>query len=289
MSAAMDLITLPLPYIAAFILGALAGALELANRYKDAPFKVLLKKAGVMYWTINGLASVLGLYLIIVFELNVLDGVDPEAQLVADVLLAGLGSMLVFRSSVLNIKHNSGSGEEMPIGPNLIVLKLLQLIDREVDRERAKDRTNSVIEMCQDLTFNDMNLVISKPSEFVMQNLEVAEWDKVQNITKIVGKYVDGTPEEVKAQIIALHIYDLLGEDALKNLVALQRQRKLIGPERSTSMPVTGTLEDSLNDPDLISGLFEASEMDVSEEAISDERMPEDSPLGGDDSQPPPG
>lgn len=54
-------------------------------------------------------------------------------------------------------------------------------------------------------------------------------------------------------------------------------------------MPVAGTLEDSLNDPDLISGLFDASEMDASEEAISDERMPEDSPLGGDDSQPPPG
>lgn len=246
-------------YLCAFLLGALAGAIELANRYKDAPFKVLFKAPGISYWLINGLVAIFGLFLVNVFDLNGTEYETTLAKTVSDVLIAGLGSMVVFRSSVLNIKQPNGASEELPIGPNLIVLRLLKLIDREVDRVQAIDRTNAVVKMCEDLDFNDMAIAVSKPGEFVMQNLEVDEWQGIKNIIDIVDKYVDGTPAEVGAQIIALNLYDILGKEALVNLVAQQRDRDLIGPSRTHVYDTDHEFEDELNDPELVSEFFQGS------------------------------
>ncbi len=85
-------------YLAVALLGAGIGIGELVSRYKDHPTRALISLPGVIYIAINALASVGALGLILTYGWKF--GADSDTVVPTRLLVAGLGSMALFRSAL---------------------------------------------------------------------------------------------------------------------------------------------------------------------------------------------
>ena len=174
-----------LAYSVSLLLGYLIGVLELAYRYRDAPFSSCLTLPGFIYSLINALVSVLSLFLLRLYSL----GPEPDphdsiiAQSLSDVFYASFGSAVIFRSVLVNVKDKAGDKEE-GFGLNFLVLRLLHIVDREVDRRRAATRTAEIHEICEGLSFDDVSHALYKYCFRLMQNVPIEEWKKSRGVHK---------------------------------------------------------------------------------------------------------
>ncbi len=67
------------------------------------------------------------------------------------VLLAGVGSMLIMRSRLFNMKVGD---ETMAFGPEQLVKIYFQFMERAIDRVRARDRIKFVRDTLTNVDFN---------------------------------------------------------------------------------------------------------------------------------------
>lgn len=200
-------------YFVAFVLGFIVGAIEVAYRYKDAPLSSIRTTPGIGYITLNGFFAVIGLYLIHVFKWNAtLDDADTLASMYTqDVLLASFSSMAVMRGAFMNIRN--GSGEEIPFGPNLLIERLLQMLDRSIARDRMIARTIDLNDLSKLLSYDQVAFVIFRHCRRVMQNVSEQEWNQID---EFIDLRVDGSMSEDDAKLsILAALYDILGSETL--------------------------------------------------------------------------
>ncbi len=95
-----------LAYSLSALIAFIAAMGELVARYQDAPRKAVFTVPGFFYLTVNVLAAILAYFLMV--KVFVLDfGLTDAESLKRDsyrVLLASLGSMAFFRSSLFNMR-----------------------------------------------------------------------------------------------------------------------------------------------------------------------------------------
>lgn len=120
-------------------LGALLGVAELLSRYKDKPSLLLRVPAAWGYVLLN-FAAALGAFLLI-RQFGWSFAQSGTAAVTTQVLVAGLGSAALFRSSLFMVKVGS---ETVGVGPNVILTSLLDAADRSVDRVQAQGRLEAV-------------------------------------------------------------------------------------------------------------------------------------------------
>jgi hypothetical protein len=136
------------------LFGLLVGAAELLGRYRDEPLAALLRVYGIMYVGFNALVSV-GLFLLLYARHA---AIIPTLSCLEGSLLSGFGAMALLRSKFFTFRTKSD--EEIPIGLDIVVRKLLDVADRGVDRGQSRDRWKTTYDHLKGIsdkaTFDDL-------------------------------------------------------------------------------------------------------------------------------------
>ncbi|MGB1091992.1 MAG: hypothetical protein ACPGYX_07705, partial [Oceanobacter sp.] len=126
------------------------------------------------------------------------------------------GSFLIMRSSLLKL-GNENDNNQTDIGFNALIKKLLDMIDREVDRIQAIERSNTITNAIVNTTPQQMEHVVELCFIFV-QNISYEELEKIyKGIEEAEAKEEDA---DYKTQLwIASEIYNLIGKSALEQVI----------------------------------------------------------------------
>jgi len=195
-------------YQAVGLLGATVGTAELLSRYRDAPSWVLLSVPGIVYIALNVSASLLALGVIQAFDWEF--GATGDAVAATQVLVAGLGSMALFRSSLLTVKVGS---DDVGIGPSSVLSVLMAASDRAADRLRAADRAGRVREIMGDVSYVKAKEALPTVSVALMQNLSAAEVAALN--LDIDGLESSDLPDYTKALLLGLKITNMVSTEVL--------------------------------------------------------------------------
>lgn len=213
------------------VLALLVGAGELIGRYRDAPFSVLLTKAGITYTTLHGLAAALAYKLINdgnFLQLQIPPTGPTTNQIVIQIMTAAFGTFAFFRSSFFVVRMD---GKDVGVGPALLWQTLLDATDRAVDRARAEPRSKAVREIMAGVDFNRAVAALSEFCFRLMQN--VSEEERKAHASKAEELLSSSMDPLAKTYNLGLSLMNIVGEKVLREAVlALGLQIK--GPARAS-------------------------------------------------------
>ncbi|MEZ7188544.1 hypothetical protein NO991_11865 [Pseudoalteromonas sp. DY56-GL22] len=209
----------PVDYLCTWWLGLFFSAIELSSRYKDDPVSALSSKPGLLYLLINGLICVSALYLIQVFGLGfeVEESLPLLSQRVSDILQASLSSFFLMRSSFLKL----GEKSQIDLGLNAVLKKMLDIVDREVDRVRGAKRTTEISLLSKGVRVELTEHIFSLCTH-AMQNVSSDEIKHIQlDIDELKAADEDTCVNKLKSlQLrIFLKLYTVIGLSTLKAAV----------------------------------------------------------------------
>lgn len=192
------------------LLGAVTGCGELMTRYRDAPTRSLTNPSAFAYVALNFVAGVAGLALIRVFDVDF--GLAGEELRWTQVLVAGLGAMALFRTSIFIARVGN---EDIGMGPSGVLQSLLKVADRGVDRARAKARAREVAKAMTGVSFEKAHGPLPAYCFALMQNVTTQEQEAVAE--NIVGKLKKSTnmSDATKALALGLALMNIVGDGVL--------------------------------------------------------------------------
>jgi len=219
-------------YFFVFTLGMLTAFAEIIGKFRDEPIKTLRSGYAVCYHVFNGLIAVFALKLLI------LNGVKSEADLdkIKIVLIAGLGSMLIMRSKLFNIKVGD---DEVAVGPDQIMTVFLNFMNSSINRVRSLTRMRFVTEKLQDIDFDKVYV----HCKVVIDSSQINENDlkKVKDkIDALVGD--DKYTKQQKSYLLGFFLLNEMGEDfvsAIFDKSPLEWKYRAPPPEESLLNNVT--------------------------------------------------
>lgn len=203
-------------YVAVGLVGGLLGACELLSRYRDEPWRAIANLSALGYVFVNVAASLLALLLVNVWKPTF--GIDPQSDAtklhIVWILVAGLGAMAFFRSSIFTFRVGEN---DVPLGPSLIMQVLLDVTDRAVDRGRAGPRGVLVTEVMEGVDFSLASLSLPAYCFALMQNVSKDEQSAIaQQVTALATPNI---PNEVKTYLLGLVLVNVVGESVLRAAV----------------------------------------------------------------------
>lgn len=194
---------LAIDYFWVAFLGLAVGATELLARYSDRPWDAVTSGAGFTYMAINAGAACLALFLMIAWNIQ---ADDPPTR----VLTAGIAAMALFRSGLFTTRIGQN---ELPVGPNLILKVLLDVLDRAYDRERAFQRADLVRTVMGGVDYEKAKSALSKFCFSLMQNVSTEERDRFDAEVERLEKEI--TDPEVRSLAVGLRLINIVGETTL--------------------------------------------------------------------------
>ncbi|MGE3109475.1 MAG: hypothetical protein AB7G11_05955 [Phycisphaerales bacterium] len=193
-------------YLLAGLIGAIAASIEIATRFRDEPVKALSYRESIAYLTVNFLVGALA------FQIAWASQASPSAdQAPMFASLAGLGATMLIRAKVITLKI---SGQEVGIGPGLIVDKLLRALDRQIDRRRALDRTNLVQSSMAGVAYDDAKATLET---HLLRALITLTKEEKEEIGRLVGE-IEESPrsDQERAMSMGYLVLDIAGEKFLR-------------------------------------------------------------------------
>lgn len=229
-----------LAYVAVALIGIFAAIAELLSRYRDAPWDAVSSKAGIAYLAFNAAVCVLGYFFIReVFILNPVEVVEAgETSVVAstvtkavvtDVILAGVSSMAILRSSFFTVRVGD---KDVEIGLAGLVDVFRTTIDRDVDRVRAGPRAAEVAEIMAGVSFVRAQGPLTSMCLNLLQNVGVEERVNVEQQVDMLAAQT-GRTDESKALELGLILAGTVGFSVLKSAAVQQKNNIAIGTSRS--------------------------------------------------------
>ena len=126
-------------YCYTFLLGMVTAFAEIISKFRDEPIKALRMPHALLYHLLNGAIAAFALKVLVVFSGP--DVIADTQQQLKAVVISGLGSMLIMRSKLFNIKV---AGEDVSFGPEQIINIYFRFMEAAIDRLRAQDRIEFV-------------------------------------------------------------------------------------------------------------------------------------------------
>lgn len=184
-------------------IGLLVGATEMISRYPDDPFAPVISVPGAFYILLNGGASALAYYLMGALHVPLNEPLHT--------LAAGLGAMAFFRSGFFIVKY---AGNDVAVGPNLVLQVLLKALDRTYDRQRAVPRSIAVTNIMGGVSFNQVKEALPTLCFDLMQNVTDAE---VSDLNTQIAALSGSTTmsDEAKILSLGLQLFNIVGEGTL--------------------------------------------------------------------------
>lgn len=152
-------------YFIAFMLGMATAFAEVIGKFRDEPLKAFRTPQALAYHTLNGCISVFAFYVLKISGIPLTNDIDKLKA----ILLAGLGSMLIMRSRLFNLKVGD---EEMAFGPDQIIKIYFRFMENAIDRVRAKSRMDLVRSLMNNINFNavyDITRVMLDSSQTILK------------------------------------------------------------------------------------------------------------------------
>lgn len=230
--------TLVSPACFAIVIGGLVGCVELLGRYRYAPLRAAFTVSGGAYIAINLMAAWAAFYMIDAFQ--VLQNTTVAKDL-THILLAGFGSLVFMRSSFFKVRVGDA---DIGIGPSVVLDTLLLVADRGVDRREAVERAQDIASLVAEVS--DPKLVAKMLTKYclaLMQNVDDKTGSEMtEAIERIMGDIQ--IPDEIRLDIVALKLGNVVGPDVLEAAVEALGQRL-----RSTSIQKEQSDPGSSNPP----------------------------------------
>lgn len=206
-----------IPYLIVVALGCLVGAAELISRYRDRPTSLLRVPGTWAYVLLNGSAAAGALLVIHIFDWKF--GVRPGPGVEAtQVLVAGLGSMLVFRSALFTVRVGD---EDVAVGFSTLLYSLLTAADRGVDRVQAKNRSDDAGRIMAGISFEKSRLALPTYCLGLLQN--VSAEDQADLRTAVDALASSEMTDGQKSLNLGLLLMNVAGPDVVKAAVETLR------------------------------------------------------------------
>lgn len=202
-----------LNYVLAGLIGALLGCAELIARYRDRPSRVIGRSAGWAYILVNAAASCAALLLIDRFKWDF--GQSGSALRTTQVLIAGLGSATLFRSSLFVVKVGD---ENVGVGPSLVLSSLLGAADRSVDREQAIARLKDVGQAMRGVAFTKAQDALVSACLAATANVSAEDAAALKQSVQALSASSASPPS--KSLILGLLLIDTVGSGVLTSAVS---------------------------------------------------------------------
>lgn len=196
-------------WVLAFAVGLGTSLVELLSRYRDEPIKVIATSHFAwVYLLLNGFLA-LGAHALL------LDGrfayLETEVQRAGLAVASGLGAAVVLRSRVFTARLGD---EQVSIGPGYVVDQLLGIIDAQIDRRRALQRVQIVVDVMKNKDFDGSRIHSSTMITGSRQNLSLQEQKDLANqIREVVDRKI---PDQEKSYALGFILLDFMGEEFLK-------------------------------------------------------------------------
>ncbi len=220
-------------YISAFLIGAVVAVGELTSRYKDDPVKAIYSVPAGVYIAANGFASVGALAFTHIFGWS-FGATDGQIRVI-QVLVAGFGAIALFRTSLFNV---TVADQVIGVGPSVLLNIILTAADRAVDRRRALDRSQKVVDIMKNVSFDESAGSIQLFCIELMQNALPAEKNRIaQTVSTLRDKLNDDVPDQVKSYVFGLSLLGLVGEKVLSQ--SIEQLRSTFGEPPSGAGPTT--------------------------------------------------
>ncbi|MEI7311013.1 hypothetical protein [Pectobacterium carotovorum] len=239
-------------YLYVFAIGLLLSAIELGSRYKDEPISVMTCFPGSFYLVINGLICCLGLFFINTFgthepitETMGVANTNEFSTHVANILYASLGSFFVMRSSFLKLGSDN-SQSQVDLGLNIILKKMIDMIDRQVDRDQARRRSKDITRILKNVSFDSLSSRIHPFCMQVMQNIPETEIDNLFRELKEIS--VSDDCDESKKMAIGLQIYNIVGKKLFSSIIEDLELINLPPPSPPSQAPPRNDFTDSFSE-----------------------------------------
>jgi hypothetical protein len=204
-------------FIAVAMLGALVGGAELTSRYRDAPWKALYTRPALLYIVLNLAAAALALALIRGYGWTF--GAAGAGLRWTQVLVAGVGAMALFRTSLFTVRAGD---RDIGVGPGSFLQIFRDAADRAVDRVRAEARGLLVGKLMQGIDYQKASEGLIPYCLALMQNVPDDDQKKLLHAVELLSKeQIDGA---VKVRILGLHLMNVVGPDVLIAAVEALRE-----------------------------------------------------------------
>ncbi|MFC9974740.1 hypothetical protein ACFVH6_27940 [Spirillospora sp. NPDC127200] len=199
-----------LGYLVAVSLSCLVGIAELVSRYRDRPTTLVRVPSTWAYVLINGAAGAGSLLLLHTFDWKF--GVQsPEVSGATQVLVASLGSMMVFRSAVFTVRVGD---EDVAVGPSTLLTSLLAAADRGVDRMQARTRARETGEIMKGVSFERARLALPTYCLGLLQNVSAEDQADLRTaVDALAGSEMTDTQ---MAYNLGLLLMNVAGPDVLR-------------------------------------------------------------------------
>lgn len=205
-----------LDYLLVAAFGALVGVVEMVSRYRDAPTRAIFTLPGIIYISVNSAASLAALALSHLFGWTYSFNVETQAEVVrwSQVIAAGFGAMLVFRTSLFTVR----SGEEdVGVGLSSLLQVILNAADRAVGRTRAEARASAVAKLIWGVSFEKAKSQLPAVCSAMIPSFPPDEGARLTDRVKLI----DGADLRSRAKLLSLGLtlVDYFGEEVLKAAV----------------------------------------------------------------------
>lgn len=202
-------------WLLAFLIGCIAAFAELLSRYSEG-FKILKFKESYIYLSINGFASIFAYWLLRNYNMDL--GLFMHNE-VGKVIIAGLSSMVILRSSFASIK-NGDKTFEAGFAPVLQIF--LNTADRTFDQSRSQNTIQEVGRIMKGVDFDGAHKSLPLSCFSAMQNLSEEEQKTIAKEIKLISDENDTT--ENKALILGMILARYTGTTLLEAIVDVYKQ-----------------------------------------------------------------
>jgi len=129
-------------------------------------------------------------------------------------LVAGIGAMALFRSSLFTVRAGD---RDIGVGPAGLLQIFLGAADRGVDRRRAQSRASKVAALMKDVDYTKARRPLPAFCLALMQNVPSEEQQELAKALAVLDQS-DVTPS-IKSRLLGLEVMNVVGEDVLKQAV----------------------------------------------------------------------
>jgi hypothetical protein len=195
------------------LFGGLVGASELVSRYRDAPVRAVLNWSAGFYILLNLVASLCALGLIYAYDWKFSVTGDGAIRWTR-VLVAGVGAMAFFRSSLFTVRAGD---RDIGVGPAGLLQIFLAAADRGVDRLRAQSRASKVAVLMKDVDYAKARRALPAFCLALMQNVPPEEQQELAKALAVLDQ--SDVTLSIKSRLLGLEVMNVVGEDVLKQAV----------------------------------------------------------------------
>jgi hypothetical protein len=211
--------------IVCVLIGALVAAGELLGRYRAFPATAITSMPGVGYILINAVAAGAAFIIATAFDwrFGFPDSTSASTVTLARVLIAGFGAMALLRSSLFVFTQGD---TKIDAGPTALLAGLRTAVDRAVDQRHAQMLLGG--DLLAGLSFARDNEALTLLCSTALVNPDEQSAEDLGTLVAEL-KAQDDVSDDIKLQIYAMKLVEVVGRRPLESAANRLRNRRLDG------------------------------------------------------------